>query len=385
MVSMKILKLLLISLILPYVYGCYDSFEVSDPVDNDGEITYAPEISSIEPTKVYFADTIEIRGQYFTATPGSDDYILFDTVKVPAVFQSQGKQLLNTVRWKNDFIQIVVPPNIPFGRIEVAVSIDDSLSNKVEIEILQPELPEIEMVEIPDGKFNMGDQAGNGFDNELPVHEVTLTRAFNMSKYEITQPQWKALINSNPSTVKADSLPVNKISWYEAVAFCNKLSEKHGFEKCYSGSGEDIVCDFDANGYRLPTEAEWEYAARAGTQTDYYGGNTESDLDRIAWWYGNIDFTNNSTSHPPGLKEPNDFGLYDIIGNVAEHCWDWWSVGYENADTLDPTGPDSGPGRVIRGGSWDSNANSCRVSFRYLYEEPDFHPRYAGFRIVRTK
>lgn len=234
----------------------------------------------------------------------------------------------------------------------------------------------IEMVEIPVGTFQMGQQ-----NIATPVHTVNITKPFYMGKYEVTQKQYTDVMGSNPSYFTGnDNRPVEQVNWYEAVQFCNELSKKEGFEQCYTlDAGKIWRCDFDKKGYRLPTEAEWEYACRAGTLTDYYTGTTESQLASAGWYSGN----SNNITQPVGRKVPNDFGLYDMHGNVWEWCWDWYSS-YINGTFDDPVGPNSGSQRVLRGGSWDYNASYCRSAFR-VNVDPSIHNDYRGFRLVRTK
>jgi formylglycine-generating enzyme required for sulfatase activity len=217
------------------------------------------------------------------------------------------------------------------------------------------------------------------FIPETPVHNVTISRSFYMSKFEITQSLYKSLVGSNPSNFKDDSLPVERISWYDAVAFCNKLSDRDGYTKCYTISGNSVTCDWDANGWRLPTEAEWEYACKAGSTTDFYNGNNENDLAQIAWYSGN----SNDSTHVGGQKKPNKFGLYDMLGNVFEWVWDW-KGNYSGSET-DPTGPSSGSVKIIRGGSWHNGLvnGMCRSSFRGWEDNPAGHSSTDGIRVVR--
>jgi formylglycine-generating enzyme required for sulfatase activity len=244
-----------------------------------------------------------------------------------------------------------------------------------------------DMVLIPAGTFQMGNtSAFSGESDETPVHSVTISRDFLMSKYEVTQKQYVDVMGTNPSYFKGDNLPVEKVNWYEAVDFCNKLSEKEDLQLCYSGTGDAIVCDWNANGYRLPTEAEWEYACKAGSTTDFYNGSLtnencsplDANLDQIGWYCGN----ENTKTRDVGLKQPNAFGLYDMIGNVFERCWDWFSA-YTNTAVTDPVGPTVGSKRVFRGGSWDYYAYYCRGAIR-LVSYPGRPYSDLGFRVVRT-
>ena len=245
-----------------------------------------------------------------------------------------------------------------------------------------------DMILIPADTFQMGNTgAYSGDSDEKPVHTVTISKAFYMSKYEVTQKQYQAVMGNNPSHFKGENLPVERVTWYNAVAFCNALSQQEGKTPCYTINGTNVSCNWDANGYRLPTEAEWEYAAKAGTSTDFYNGsltNTnctpiDANLDNIAWYCGNA----NGTTHPVGQKQANAFGLYDMTGNVCEWCWDWWSNSYSSTTVIDPTGASTGSYRVYRGGSWYGNADQCRSTYRE-YRTPSFNYDYIGFRIVRV-
>ena len=229
---------------------------------------------------------------------------------------------------------------------------------------------------IPGGTFQMGSPAGS---HEQPVHSVTVS-AFQMGRYEITQAQYQAVVGSNPSSFTGDSQrPVEMVIWYDAVTFCNKLSEAAGLQPCYNLT--TWACDFTKNGYRLPTEAEWEYACRAGTITYYYTGDDESDLAKAGWYVRN----SGNTTHTVGGKQANAFGLYDMHGNVWEWCNDWYGS-YSSGNATDPQGPSSGSDRVVRGGSWDSGpgpANGdCRSSYRDGRYPVGGNPD-VGFRVVR--
>ena len=227
------------------------------------------------------------------------------------------------------------------------------------------ELPEsaesigMEFKLIPAGTFTMGDASGD--DDETP-HEVTLTQPFKMGVHEVTQAQYEQVMGVNPSTFKGANNPVEMVSWEEAVEFCRRLSELPA-EKAAG------------NVYRLPTEAEWEYACRAGTTTKYSFGDDESELRDHAWCSENSDVQ----THRVGSKKPNAWGLYDMHGNVYEWCQDRHGD-YPSGSVTDPTGPAVGSDRVGRGGGWNSTAEYCRSAFRYG-TFPSFRYDYFGFRV----
>ena len=210
----------------------------------------------------------------------------------------------------------------------------------------------LELIAVPGGTFQMGSEVGE--TDEKPVHQVTVS-AFAMGKYEVTQAQWQAVMGNNPSRFKGDDLPVEQVSWEEAQAFCRELSRMTG------------------KSYRLPTEAEWEYACRAGTKGPYAG-----PLDEMAWYVDN----SGRKTHPVGQKRPNAFGLYDMQGNVWEWCQDWYGA-YKQSPTTNPQGASSGADRVIRGGSWYFTAAYCQSAIRFI-NAPDIRIYDLGFRLLRT-
>ena len=173
---------------------------------------------------------------------------------------------------------------------------------------------------------------------------------------------------------KGANRPAEGVSWFDCIQFCNKLSEMEGLEPVYTVNGRDVTCNWTAKGYRLPTEAEWEYAARAGQKYIYAGGN---NVDEVAWYKDN----SGGETHPVGQKHPNHFGLYDMSGNVWEWVWDWRGT-YSSSPTVDPQGPTSGSRRVFRGGGWRGSARHVRVSLRSSYPASGYYN--LGFRLCRS-
>ena len=278
---------------------------------------------------------------------------------------------------------------------------------------------EIEMVSIPAGNFLMGspaDEIGR-FSDEGPQRQVTLN-AFKMGKYQVTQEQWRAVmrgnangISLNPSYFHGGSgrepasrevqarRPVEQVSWYEALVFCNRFSIIEGLNPVYRIRGStnpadwgtvpessssiwnDVIVVTGSTGYRLPTEAQWEYACRAGTATAFNDGATQdwknsAAVGLLAWCSSN----SGSRTHEVGKKAPNAWGLYDMHGNVWEWCWDW-SGTYPNIAQTNPLGASSGSFRVLRGGSWNIIARDVRSAFRYSYNPSNIH-HFLGFRVV---
>jgi len=214
----------------------------------------------------------------------------------------------------------------------------------------------IEMVQLPGGWFEMGNEGGSA--DERPAHRVWVD-AFLIDRYEVTQDQYRLLELSDPSRFQGANLPVEQRTWLDAIRFCNVRSHREGLQPCYDE--ETGECNFQANGYRLPSEAEWEYAARAGTARDYHFGNDPRQLTDYAWYGEN----SAGKTHPVGLKEASPWGLFDMYGNVAEWCHDFFAQDYyRNSPRLNPRGPAKGELRVVRGGAWNSSAGNARSTSR---------------------
>jgi len=238
--------------------------------------------------------------------------------------------------------------------------------------------PEIEIVFVEGGTFKMGctsEQGDDCLDDEKPAHRVTVSD-FYIGKYAVTQAQWRAVMGDNPSNFKGDNLPVESLSWNDAQEFIRRLNTQTG------------------KLYRLPTEAEWEFAARGGNSSGGYKYSGSHTADNVAWYYENAgnrildsnawDYDtlvfNNNKSHPVGTKSPNELGIYDMSGNVFEWCNDWYGAYSSNAQT-DPLGPSSGSYRIIRGGCCYDNTRVLRVSSRSA-SPSDFRDYFIGFRLA---
>jgi formylglycine-generating enzyme required for sulfatase activity len=233
------------------------------------------------------------------------------------------------------------------------------------------------MVGIPAGKFIMGDKD----EIDAPPHEVVVG-AFLMDAHLVTQELFQKLMGTNPSRWKGGTNPVEQLRWSDAVKFCNQRSEADGLQPCYDL--KSLKCNFEANGYRLPTEAEWEYACRANTTTAYFFGDNPAKIGDYAWFEKNA----GARTHPVGKKRPNPWGLYDIAGNVWEWCNDFYKVDYyQESPRENPHGPEAGEKMVLRGGAFKFSDESCRSGYRYN-ESPGsadvcFGYDIYGFRCVR--
>ena len=242
----------------------------------------------------------------------------------------------------------------------------------------------IEMVYLPGGVFLMGSDKGNS--DEAPPHKIKVS-AFLIDKYEVTHEMFAKAELPNPSHWQDNPRkPVERVRWRDAKQYCNERSLLENLKPCYNEKTLDFDCDYSANGYRLPTEAEWEYACRAGTDGSYDFGQTDK-LRQFAWFADNAV----EKTHAVGEKKPNQWGIHDLYGNVSEWCEDVYSpIYYQESPSTDPHGPAS-PGkdvkRVMRGGSWKASADMCRASFRQGERTGDsdacFFTDYCGFRCVR--
>jgi formylglycine-generating enzyme required for sulfatase activity len=275
---------------------------------------------------------------------------------------------------------------------------------------------ELAMRWIPPGTFMMGSPANEvgRWDDEGPRHSVTLTRGFYMGIYPVTQEQYAAVMtgnvngaNASPSNFGSSPAdgevqarrPVEMVRWYHAILFCNRLSMQQGLTPVYNINGstnpanwgfiptsfnnrwDAVTANWNANGYRLPTEAEWEYACRAGTTTAWYTGNTADATLQAAAWY---DVNSAGRPRQVGLKTPNALGLYDMMGNVWEWVWDWFGNStYTSAARTDPRGPGADvTSRVVRGGSWRNSAEWLRSAIRER-AAPSTQSNGFGFRVAR--
>jgi formylglycine-generating enzyme required for sulfatase activity len=259
------------------------------------------------------------------------------------------------------------PEKRDMDKAKEVVTIENSLPQRIAEAKVQKEKDEaavrnlnIEMILVKGGTFRMGcseEQGEDCNDNEKPLHSVTVS-SFNMGKYEVTQAQWKCIMGDNPSFYKGDNLPVEQVRLTAIEEFISKLNSATGKR------------------YRLPTEAEWEYAARGGNKSQGYKYSGSNTLSNVGW----ISDNSSDTTHPVGGKSPNELGIYDMSGNVMEWCSDWYSD-YSSSSQTNPVGPSSGRSRMYRGGGWNDLSKYCRVSSRDIVI-PAYRFSRIGFRLV---
>ena len=223
----------------------------------------------------------------------------------------------------------------------------------------------LDLVWIPAGNFLMGSpfEEDGRFITEGRRHPVTLTQGFWMGKHPVTQDQWQRLMGDNPSHVKAGRLPVDQVNWDDCQKFVRALNR---------------MVETDHLTASLPTEAQWEYACRGGSQTRFWSGESAADLARVAW----LALNSGDKPHEVGQKPPNPWGLCDMHGNVWQWCQDWHGS-YPRDAVTDPRGPDTGSERVLRGGSWSSDPDVCRAAYRFSYP-PAYRLMTAGLRVIVT-
>jgi len=277
--------------------------------------------------------------------------------------------------------------------------------------------PIVDEVWVEGGSFQMGKElgtatnaSGNPYSDVTPVHTVTVS-GFYIGKYEVTQKQWQTVMGTTLAEQNAlsdypaiygegDNYPMYQVSWYDAVEFCNKLSQKEGLTPYYTidktvGSDTNNTNEYDtlkwtvtrnetANGYRLPTEAQWEYAAKGGNTGETYTYSGSDDPNVVAWYSGNNGASGTAEygSKAVGTKAANGLGLHDMSGNVWEWCWDWWYGAYADESQTNPVGASSGSGRVVRGGGWLFSAEYVRSANRII-GGPRYRGDVIGFRLVR--
>ena len=270
---------------------------------------------------------------------------------------------------RSKFMPLLVVPLLVLNLAEAKTVKPESQAKAVDSKAAKPESPVksaagqnaiSELVTVPAGCFQMGDTFGDGQSDERPAHEVCVD-AFQIGRYEVTQGKWQAVMGKNPSFHKGENRPVDNVSWNDVQEFLKKFSQQSGKE------------------YRLPTEAEWEYAARSGGKTEKYAGG--DDVQALAW----NSLNSGGVTHSVGEKGANGLGIYDMSGNVWEWCQDWRNDGYyKSSPRQNPTGPATGTSRVNRGGSWNLDPSYLRAANR-SWGEPNSRSYFLGFRLASSQ
>ncbi len=356
--------------------------------------------NTTDPTEILNLKSVSIQSSLNGGTEGTpgQDYrfeAVHSTVTIPLIFQWTFDDSVHVRVKDSAAIHHVFDKNGLYAVTVQVLRAEDNaeLARATTVANIRDHVASIPMVRVNAGNFIMGSDKGVD-QSEAPAHQVTLTRNLMVGVYELRQFEWNSVLPTSPSWFQGDSLPVESVSWYAAVDFCNRLSLREGLNPAYSINGDTVQCFFSSTGYRLPTEAEWEYMARAGTLTDFYSGaeakpyagclsgdSLESVIDRIAWCCLN----SGGCTHQCGQKIPNAFGLYDVIGNVSEWTWDWKDdTFYKTAGSVDPQNSTPGTIKVVRGGDAFSGTIDIRVSSRRLSRTPAFKNYGNGFRVVRT-
>lgn len=296
--------------------------------------------------------------------------VLIDRVKPPLEFRS--KQAISLSDWDGGTNAFAFQNLVRNIRNILGQPARPEILRSTPLETQEPNLPELQeftnslgmhFVLLPAGTFLMGrGMAEEGDEDECPQHQVTLSQPFYLQTTPVTQGQWQRVMGGNPSLFQecGEDCPVENVSWEDAQDFINKLNRT---EKTFK--------------YRLPTEAEWEYACRAGSTQRYCFGDGEDELRQYAWYADN----SQKSTHPVGRLKPNAWGLYDLHGNVYEWCQDWYGE-YPPGPVTDPKGPSSGDYRLLRGGSWDSEAGDLRSTYRHRLT-PGYRYGHEGFRVAR--
>jgi len=346
-----LIRLGFVSLILIIFISC----------DDDSTGIELPSIDLLSNDVIYRYDTLSIYGAGFNSFNGS--FLVF--INGEDTINYKPNELLS---WEDGIIKFET--DLLIGKFEIGVKYLDTISNLKPIEIISHKT--LETVVIPAGTFIMGEASGMADENT--IREVSITKSFLMSKYEIQQKLFRLVVKENPSELLSDYYPVSNVSWAKAIEFCNKLSLLDSLIPAYFITDSSVVVIDTADGWRLPTEAEWEYVANIDKDMDVYLGD-------VAWYNQNSAYK----MHPSGLKNANSFGVYDIIGNLWEWCFDYYDEDYYSSGVnIDPIGPMMGEFRVLRGGAYNNGNYNIRPTYRNYLSKKKTDINTIGFRVVRN-
>jgi len=328
--------------------------------DDEGVEREYPFIESISDSTIFRNEVLTIYGANFTLF--SEVYLSLMNLSDTIIIEPS-----DCLQWEDGMIKFSSDSII--GLYDIGVRYLDTITNLVSCRIISHK--PIETVEVPAGVFTMGIE--NGMADEIHTREVMISKPFLVSIYEIQQDLYELINNENPSIIKSGQYPVCGVEWEDAVKFCNRLSVVDSLVPVYDITDSKVLMIDSANGWRLPTEAEWEYVA--------VGNNQAYELGDVAWYNQNSGYK----VHPSGLKLENYYGVYDIIGNLWEWCYDYYdSHYYQKEENLDPSGPVSGEYHVFRGGAYNNGNYYCRPSYRNYLEKNSIELGSIGFRVVRS-
>lgn len=346
-------------LILSIFLAIFLLLSCEDPIakpNNNGK----PFIERLSALTSYYNDTLVVYGNNFSYPRVGSFIVINDTIKI----KSQ-----ECIEWTDNRISVLLKSAIDSSKIKVVVNQDTSNRFGLTVRKIKP----IEFTIVPSNIYIMG--SANGFDDELPQRFVIIPDTLIVAKFEISNRVYSSIMNTELNSEPNN--PVEYISWVKAVEFCNALSEYDGFTKPYKIDKDIVDWDTTSNGWRLPTEAEWEYFTKSNTTTDYYS----NELNAIAWYNLNSGYKTQEV----GKKQPNGFGLYDLTGNVWEWCWDYYSENYYSLNVnFNPKGPTNGNKRVLRGGAYNSGTAFLRSSNRKNDIDTNTY-KACGIRLVRSK
>ena len=328
------------------------------------------------PKEIPQSDSIKIKSDI--ALKVTPNYSYTTAAPVETIETRRLKKTFKVLIWMSAIVLLfIIIKYVAFSSRPKFTSVADSTQVDIPEGPANENLP-IAMIVVPADTLVMGNIAPEADDDEFPLLTIGIP-AFYISQKEISQSEWMMVFPNNPAHSKDPEYPVENVNFYDIIEFCNQKSVLDGFEPCYDYYDNEVVCNFSANGYRLPTEAEWEFAAKSGKRNEFFVYSGSNNPDEIGWYNEN----SNAQCHPCGQKKPNQLGIYDMSGNLFEWVWNWYAP-YSTRNWNLLTGPDKGTDKVIRGGSWYHNVAEMRVTNRN-HAKPYTKNAYLGFRVVRTK
>jgi formylglycine-generating enzyme required for sulfatase activity len=345
--------------------SCYET----DPLVLGGK----PYLYHIQNNETYWTDTLTLFGENLGVKRDSSYIVINDTLHISSN---------NCITWTQSKIEFIVPKLPLNSTIYVVFNgkkliVENDSTNYYQNIIVNP-FPPFSTILVSAGNFMMGSNEF-GIVNEMPVHNVILTKSIYVSTCEVNQRLYELIMDENPSEIKGNNYPIYNVKWLDAIQFCNFLSDESGLQRVYTiiDSPNYVSFDTTANGWRLPTEAEWEYFA-LDSNANITFPNADAQLKKYAWYSSNSSLN----PHYTGLLIPSSLGLYDILGNVWEWCWDYYNENYYSISPIvNPQGPNQGTQHIMRGGSCEDN----KLIVRFQCRKSDKPTQKVGFRLVRNQ